>query len=436
MNKLCLLLVVYFIKLGTTTNAQNLYFPPINNASQWDTISPMVLGWCTKEIEPLYSFLDQENTKGFIVLKDGKIVLEKYFGTFTKDSLWYWASAGKTLTSFLIGKAQEEKLLSINDLSSKYLGQGWTNCTADQEDKIKIWNQLTMTSGLDDGVSDNHCTDKICLNYKADAGQRWAYHNAPYTLLEKVLVQATGMTLNNYTFNKLSKSTGINGAWAKVDFDNIFFSKVRNMARYGLLVQNHCIWNKDTTLSDESYIEQMSNTSQSLNPSYGYLWWLNGKTSFKVPTSQIDFPGPIAPHAPSDMFAGIGKNGQIVSIARSKGLVIVRMGNASDNGEVSIILVDKIWEKLNAVICANSTHGSHSENDDIVIYPNPIKNILNINLPNEVNFQIYISNLLGKVLVKTNNTEKIDLSCLVNGVYHVIVQCANKTYIKRIVKLN
>jgi len=44
-----------------------------------------------------------------IEVKDGKIVLEKYFGTFTKDSLWYWASAGKTLTAFLVGKAQDEK---------------------------------------------------------------------------------------------------------------------------------------------------------------------------------------------------------------------------------------------------------------------------------------------------------------------------------------
>ncbi|MEZ5069123.1 MAG: hypothetical protein R2847_11860 [Bacteroidia bacterium] len=38
-----------------------------------------------------------------------------------------------------------------------------------------------MTSGLDDGVPDNHCTYDSCLVYLADAGTRWAYHNAPYT---------------------------------------------------------------------------------------------------------------------------------------------------------------------------------------------------------------------------------------------------------------
>jgi len=121
MKSIIILLFVYVFMLSGT-NAQNLYFPPVNNNAYWDTVSPASLGWCTNKIDTLYNYLQQENSRAFIVLKDGKIVLEKYFGSFTKDSLWYWASAGKTLTSFLIGKAQEDGLLSINDTTSKYLG--------------------------------------------------------------------------------------------------------------------------------------------------------------------------------------------------------------------------------------------------------------------------------------------------------------------------
>lgn len=84
------------------------------------------LGWCRDKVAPLYSFLETRNSKAFIVLKDGKIVIEKYFGKFTKDSLWYWASAGKTLTSFAVGLGQEDGYLKITDTSSKYLGKGWT----------------------------------------------------------------------------------------------------------------------------------------------------------------------------------------------------------------------------------------------------------------------------------------------------------------------
>ena len=106
------------------------------------------------------------------MLKDGKIAIEKYFGTFTKDSLWYWASAGKTLTAFLVGQAQEDGLLSIGDSTSKYLGVGWPGLTPEQERKITIRHQLTMTTGLDDGLEDNHCTLDSCLQFLAEPGTR------------------------------------------------------------------------------------------------------------------------------------------------------------------------------------------------------------------------------------------------------------------------
>jgi CubicO group peptidase (beta-lactamase class C family) len=328
-----------------------LYFPPLNNTAQWDTVSAASLGWCTGRIDSLYSFLEQQNSKAFIVLKDGKIVLEKYFGSFTKDSVWYWASAGKTMTGFLVGKAQEDGYLSINDTSSKYLGQGWTNCTLAQENNINIRHQLTMTTGLDDGVPDNHCTTPSCLHYLAPPGTRWAYHNAPYTLLERVLVNATGQPINAYTQLALKNKTGITGAWLTVDYDNVFYSKPRSMARFGLLFQNKCIWGNDTLLHDTSYIRQMLNTSQALNYAYGYLCWLNGKGSYMIPQSQIILPGSYAAAAPADMYAAIGKNGQIISITPSKGLVVVRMGDAPGEGEVPFLLCDKIWQTLNYVMC-------------------------------------------------------------------------------------
>jgi CubicO group peptidase (beta-lactamase class C family) len=343
------LLVIFLFFIASKCPAQSLYFPPLLGDT-WDTLSPASLGWCTERVDSLYDFLQQQNSKAFIVLKDGKIVLEKYFGSFTQDSLWYWASAGKTITSFLVGKAQEDGFLSINDTSSKYLGVGWTNCTAAQENEIRIRNQLTMTSGLDDGVPDNYCTLDTCLEYLAPAGSRWAYHNAPYTLLEQVLAAATGQGINAYTLSALRLKTGITGTWLTVGYNNVFYSKPRSMARFGLLVQNNCIWRNDTLLHDTGYVHDMINTSQQLNYGYGYLWWLNGKGSYRVPGSQFVFPGSYAPAAPMDMYAAIGKNGQIVSIAPSKGLVVVRMGNA-DEGEVPFLLCNSIWERLNYVMC-------------------------------------------------------------------------------------
>lgn len=434
MKKAVLLILMGLTCILTTSKAQNLYFPPLSNTADWDTIAPAALGWCLNEIDTLYDYLEQQDTKGFIVLKDGKIVLEKYFGTFTKDSLWYWASAGKTITAFLVGKAQEENYLSLTDTTSTHLGGGWTNGTATQEQKIKISHQLTMTTGLDDGVPDNHCTIDTCLNYLADAGTRWAYHNAPYTLLEKVLATATDMPINTYTQTKLKTPTGMTGAWVAVDYDNVFFSRARSMARFGLLVQNNCIWNTDTLLRDTAYINQMTHTSQSLNESYGYLWWLNGKSSYMLPTSQIVFQGSYAPAAPDDMFAGLGKNGQILSISRSLGLVVVRMGNQANSGEISTQLCNSIWQKLNAVMCNNSTSLDEMKPTTIAVFPNPAKTALNIVLPSDENTQIEIVNSRGQTIIKTQNKTSVDISNLPDGLYFIKIRQGQHHFAQKFIK--
>mgnify|MGYP003994305645 FL=1 len=98
--------------------------------------------------------------------------------------------------------AQEEGYLEVTDTTSDYLGDGWTNCNLIQEEKITIWNQLTMTTGLDDNVSFD-CTNDTCLEYLSDPGIRWAYHNAPYTLLRPVIENATGQGINLYAYQKL-----------------------------------------------------------------------------------------------------------------------------------------------------------------------------------------------------------------------------------------
>jgi CubicO group peptidase (beta-lactamase class C family) len=434
MSKIYLLVTLIFLQLEL--HSQKLYFPPIVG-NTWDTINPVNLGWCTQYVDELYSYLDDEQSKAFIVLKDGKIVLEKYFDTFTKDSLWYWASAGKTLTSFLVGMAQQDGKLKLNDLSSKYLGAGWTSEPTDKENQITIWNQLTMTTGLDDGVSDNHCTLKDCLTYKADAGTRWAYHNAPYTLLRDVLQSATGINENQYILNQLRIRTGMNGVWITSSFDNVYVSNPRSMARFGLLVMNHGVWNQDSLLKDQAYYDAMIHPSQSLNKSYGYLWWLNGQPSFMLPTLQIVFPGPLSPEAPKDMFAGIGKNGQLVCVVPSLNMVVVRMGESNGNGdEVSIVLCNQIWARLNKIMCVSAASNTNNPNS-IHLYPNPTPNKLNISIPAgpEPSF-MSIYDACGQLIETSPYRPELGLGHLEPGIYFIHLKINGLNYIRRFVKMD
>ena len=338
------------------TPAETTYFPPLNG-TEWTAATPESLGWTTANIQPLYDYLEAQQTRAFIVLKNGKIVLEKYFGQnlqgtapFSQASQWYWASAGKTLTGFIVGKAQQEGLLNINSKSSQYLGIGWTSEPVAKENLITVRHQLTMTSGLDDGVADVDNTTPASLIYKADAGTRWAYHNAAYTLLQKVVSNATSQTFPNYFDAKLKTKIGMDGQWVPNGYENIYWSTARSMARYGLLISSKAKWDGVDILGDSVYYNAMINTSQNINPSYGYLWWLNGKTSYMAPTTQVVFPGYLTPNAPADMYAAIGKNGQLINIVPSKGLVVIRMGDNSNNNQVSIGLENDIWEKLKVVV--------------------------------------------------------------------------------------
>ncbi|MBP6334547.1 MAG: serine hydrolase [Bacteroidia bacterium] len=417
------LFALILFSISTKSNAQTLYFPPLTG-NTWDTLSPISLGWCPDKIDTLLDYLEDKNSKAFILLKDGKIVIEKYYGTFMRDSLWYWASAGKTLTAFMVGIAQQENYLSISDTTSQYLGQGWTNCSPSEEEKITIRHQLTMTSGLDDG-GDPYCTIDTCLNYLADPGNRWAYHNAPYTLLDGVIENATGQTLNVYTNQKLKIPTGIDGAFIASGFNNVYISKPRGMARFGLLILNKGNWDGNQILTDTNYFSQMVNTSQSLNNSYGYLWWLNGKSNYMLPGLQFVFNGSMNPSAPNDMIAALGKNGQFINVVPSQNLVYIRMGNAPDGGEVPAAINDTIWQKLNDVMC-NATSTKEIENDfsQLKIYPNPAANVSTIELQG-ASFDLFVYDVTARLIYhKSNCTDKAELNTTnyESGIYSIRIQ--------------
>lgn len=417
-----------FALLAITTSsfcvhAQQLYFPPLTGA-EWDTISPQSLNWCQQNIDSLYAYLDANNTNAFILLKDGKIVIEKYFGTHTQTTPWQWASAGKTITSFMVGIAQQENHLSITDTTSKYLGRGWTMCTPEQEGKITIRHQLTMTTGLDDGVSDFFCTADSCLVYKADAGTRWAYHNGPYTLLDEVIAKATGRTLNTYTTQKLKNPTGMTGAFVTVGSNNVFFSNARSMARFGLLVLNKGNWNGFQIMTDTAYFSQMVSTSQNLNPAYGYLWWLNGKSTYMLPGAQIQLNGFLNPDAPADMFVAMGKDGQFLNVVPGQNMVWIRMGNAPDGLPVPFLMNNKIWEYINDLVCNTTGLNEPFLNKHHVrIFPNPGNDIMHISSDQSI-LEVRVFNAYGQLVkaVGTRNQElSMSVSELSGGIYFVQV---------------
>lgn len=424
---LSLFLLTYMLSLS----AQE-YTPPLTGA-QWDTLSPASLGWCEGEIDSLYSYLESKGTKSFIVLKGGKIVLEKYFGTFQPDSLWYWASAGKSLTSMLVGIAQSDGLVGLDSPTSDYLGTGWTSATATQELAITVRHQLSMSTGLDDNVIDLNCLTPACLQFLTNPYDRWAYYNAPYRLLLDVLANASGQTINAFTREKIGDKIGMGGFW----LNYVRYGKARDMARFGLLSLRNGVWGSDTVLQDTAYARMMRESSQPLNTAYGYLWWLNGTGSYMLPRVQLLFNTNLIPNAPDDLYAALGKNDQKIYVIPSRDMVVVRQGNAAGNSLFALSSFDnELWGKLNALECATTSirpDPTHS----LTLYPNPAHHFLNIESPFPME-EITVLDLTGKRLfsvpVSLEREYRLCLASLAPGIYFLVMEGQGKRAVRRFIQ--
>jgi hypothetical protein len=202
------------------------------------------------------------------------------------------------------------------------------------------------------------------------------------------------------------------------------------------LILNKGNWNGNQILTDTAYFNQMTNTSQNINLSYGYLWWLNGKTSCMVPESQIVFPFSISPDGPADMIAALGKNGQILNVVPSQNLVFIRMGDMPGTGDVPFTLNNDIWKKLNQIIC-NTSINDNTKQIAVELFPNPSNGIFtvkinNIEIKNGV-FKLYTVN--GQEIFEQNLTEQmnyIDASRIEKGFYIAKIYCLNGVSIQKI----
>ncbi len=358
-NIIYLLLTVVMLCFNCTSNdnpidesptGTNLYFPPVNS-NTWETKSISDLSWNEDAVQPLLNYIKDKGSKAFLILKDGRIVVEWYGNGEDETSNLAWNSAAKTLVAFTTGIAQQEGHLNINDTSKDYLGNGWSSLTQVQEENISIRNHLTMTTGLDYTVFNNNCTDPECFIYKHEPDSFWYYHNGAYTILHDIVAKAVDTDFNSYFNDKLRNKIGMQGTWISFGYYKLYYSNARSMARFGLLCLNKGKWNNTEVLNDSSYFEAMTNTSQNLNKAYGYLWWLNGKDRYRSPGLALEFQGKLIPNAPNDLIAGLGKNDQKMYIVPNQNLIVIRMGDATGEALLGPSSFDNdLWGEINKLI--------------------------------------------------------------------------------------
>lgn len=351
---------------SSSGESTSLYFPP--RQGRWERIEPAKAGWNAAKLEGVLEFAGKHKSSGIVVLYRGRILAERYWDLKPKATLlnkqrnryFYMvhgkdsaghviedvASVQKSVVSVLTGIAQHEGFLKVNDPVSKYLGEGWSKAPRDAEAKVTLRHLLTMSSGLNNK-----------LEYEAPAGTKWRYNTAAYSHTLRAVSAASQMEPNELTRKWLTGRIGMDDScwverpWSKGREEAAntvgFATTARDLARFGLLILAEGVWDEKIVIEDRQYLRTALRPSQELNPSYGYLWWLNGQQSVRRGNGSRRMKGPLIQDAPEDLVAGLGALGRKVYVAPKQKLVVTRLGdNPNTSGKVTFDA--ELWRLLMA----------------------------------------------------------------------------------------
>jgi CubicO group peptidase (beta-lactamase class C family) len=320
------------------------YFPPAG--VEWEKIEATDAGWNADKLNAALKLAGDSKSSGVVVLWKGRILAEEYWSLKDREgvSRRYFggrrgedaagraiedvASCQKSVVAILTGMARERGLIEIEKPASEYLGKGWSKASPEQEAKITVRHLLTMTSGLTDALA-----------YQAPAGSRWRYNSTAYSRTRDAIAKGSGKSANDFTRKWLTSRIGMNdSSWAQrpgavrdpQQNQLGFATTARDLARLGLLVLARGDWNGETILKDEAFLKEILSPSQKLNPSYGYLWWLNGQ---KTPAQgRRKARNSMIPNAPNDLVAANGALGRKLWVVPSLDLIVTRLGDTPRQG--------------------------------------------------------------------------------------------------------
>lgn len=293
-------------------------------------------------------FMQESATQAFIVLQDGEIIYEHYFNGARRDTLTTSFSMAKSFVTALVGIALDDGAIgSVADPITAYLPELANRDSRFAE--IKIADLVKMAAGMDfqdfrltlwnsDDILSTYYPDQrqAALEFTqivAPPGEYFLYNKYYPQLLGLILERATGMSVTEFTQQRLWNPLGMEygGSWS-LDSQASGFEKMEtglnarpiDYAKFGQLYLNGGIWDEvqvisskwvaDSTQLDPStynqdyYAVSGQTIYGELGGYYSYMWWglLRGEAGYD--------------------FSALGDHGQIIYVAPSKNLVIVRIG--------------------------------------------------------------------------------------------------------------
>jgi CubicO group peptidase (beta-lactamase class C family) len=281
----------------------------------------------------LYDFVSLNRVSGLLVIRNGKIVFEKYFLGNSEETHWMSMSVVKSMTATLVGAAIKDGYIkSIDDQVTDYLPR----FRGSAYEGVTLRNLLQMASGVawnetyTDPKSDRRRMLDAQIGQKpgaildlmaglgraAEPGTRWNYSTGETHVVGALVRAATGMPVAEYLSEKIWAPFGMeaDASWWLESPDGLevggsgLSARLRDYGRFGLFLLNDGVINGEAVLP-EGWVRQASTPKviNGENVEYGYMLWPLG----------------------DDTYAAIGIFGQFVYVNPHKDLVVAMWGAQS-----------------------------------------------------------------------------------------------------------
>lgn len=315
----------------------------------WDTADPEDLGFDAQTLETLAEEARTGESSCLLVSRQGQVVGEWYWRDTEPDTTHQVFSVTKSYTSTLVGIAQDEGHLDIDDKVSDYIDE-WVG-TPSEDITIRdilsnisgrTWNAIEFDRYYVTAASTPNVTEwAIDLGQTSPPGEEWVYNDGAIQTLEQVLEEAVGQDPAAYAEEKIFEPIGAsNTEMGHDESGNTYMfwdiqSSCRDMARFGYLFLRDGVWDGEQVLPEGWVDEATGQPSQDLNSGYGYLWWINrpgdqpgGGNGEGSQAEQGDGNLP-NPEAPEDMYWAQGLGGQTIQVHPETETVVVRLGTGT-----------------------------------------------------------------------------------------------------------
>ena len=332
LNNYKFILLTYSMFLFFTIDILADYFPQPDN---WEISTPEEEGVNSEKVNNLMdlSFSD-DSTSAVVVIKNGKIIGEKYADGYVKSSHGTSWSMAKSYYAALIGISLDKgEIKSLDENVSNYL-----DYFADERSKITIRDLLDMSSGLDFPSHEHekmffqsdHLKYAKSVGVEKDAGVMFEYNNVNSMLLGDILFQVTGKKADVLFEERILQPLSIKDykLWKDENGNVMTYCCVdmsaRDYSKIGLLFARNGIWNDEEIVSkefvDETFkvVWETPNRWADYKRYYSLHWWV----------SKYD--------EESKIFNTSGKFGQFTFVDRENDVVVTRITkyNQQDSGSV------------------------------------------------------------------------------------------------------